>query len=584
MELVYLWVEEYKNIKEEGFNFSPRFECEFKAEYDGDGKLKDNCELVIKPKEHLENFFGKNINVTAIVGENGSGKSSVLDALRAILIKNETISTYLFIVKNSSGDLIQYCSSDVEVSDVNNKIKNKVKNHNGKILEEYKHIASLFITNEYIEKTFFEKIKYESEQSNTIQTNSEKKNINTKILENAKKYANVQFIKDAKNFFLPTKVRIKIESLKGLKNLKDEEQKKIEELKKEADGLLAESKYEDYLQVIYKIFEIFKNSESYPKSTILKTIDKDYIYGYNEDLREKYSSLLNKLEKKDFGNNIFYEFIVSELDEEKLTFLKSINNIHIFKIELLDANKSFESLSYGERQLLSQLHLILNHFDWKKVNTFDHSTSNNQPEQKDEVYENINIEKYFLFIDEFELGLHPNWQKKTLSYMIDFFKMFDIKIDLFITSHSPFILSDLPKENVIFLENGKQVDPKIETFGANIHTLLSHGFFMKDGLMGEFAKGKINEAIKYLNQKTLTKEQIDYSENIISIVGEPILKRQLQRMLDSKRLTKINDIDKKIKDMEYELSVLKKYQKKATNDELKDKAKRKYSKKKKDDK
>ncbi|MDZ7818513.1 MAG: hypothetical protein U5K55_07810 [Aliarcobacter sp.] len=41
----------------------------------------------------------------------------------------------------------------------------------------------------------------------------------------------------------------------------------------------------------------------------------------------------------------------------------------------------------------------------------------------------------------------------------------------------------------------------INPFGANIHTLLSHGFFMKDGLMGEFAKGKIDLAIKYLNQK-----------------------------------------------------------------------------------
>ena len=32
MELVYLWVEEYKNIKNQGFNFSPRFKCEFDGE------------------------------------------------------------------------------------------------------------------------------------------------------------------------------------------------------------------------------------------------------------------------------------------------------------------------------------------------------------------------------------------------------------------------------------------------------------------------------------------------------------------------------------------------------------------------
>ena len=39
MELVYLWVEEYKNIHKQGFNFSPRFRCEFYPEYDQDGNL-----------------------------------------------------------------------------------------------------------------------------------------------------------------------------------------------------------------------------------------------------------------------------------------------------------------------------------------------------------------------------------------------------------------------------------------------------------------------------------------------------------------------------------------------------------------
>ena len=68
-------------------------------------------------------------------------------------------------------------------------------------------------------------------------------------------------------------------------------------------------------------------------------------------------------------------------------------------------------------------------------------------------------------------------------------------LHIIIASHSPFILSDLPKENIIFLEEGKQVKPfkGKQTFGANIHTLLSDGFFMSDGLMGEFAKGKIEE-------------------------------------------------------------------------------------------
>ena len=81
MELVYLWVDNYKNIRNQGFNFSPRFECEFTPKYDVNGKLEVTSELKITPKEHIENFFGKNINITSIVGENGSGKTSILEML-----------------------------------------------------------------------------------------------------------------------------------------------------------------------------------------------------------------------------------------------------------------------------------------------------------------------------------------------------------------------------------------------------------------------------------------------------------------------------------------------------------------------
>jgi predicted ATP-dependent endonuclease of OLD family len=550
MELVYLWVDKYKNIKDQGFNFSPRFEFEY---------IQEKNELVLnKENKEYVSIFPENINVTAIVGENGSGKSSLFEALLSILINNEKIYTYLIIVKNKDGDLIQYDSLDVKINYVNKKIKIE-KNYNGRIVEDYKSIASLFITNEYVEET----IKYYSEQSNTIRTYAEKKNINTKILKNAKKFANVQFIKDAKNFFLPTKARIKIEYFKGLKNLKEEEQKKVEELKKQADEFLEINKYKDYLHVIYEIFEIFKKSNYYSKgSFIQKGIDDNNIYGYNEDLSKKYASLLDKIEKKAFGSNIFYEFTISDIDKKVLNFLKSIDNIHIFKIELLDDNKSFESLSYGERQLLSQLHLILNHFDLKKINTFDHSTWDEQTQQKDEDYENINVEKYFIFIDEFELGLHPNWQKKTLSYMIDFFKMFDIKIDLFITSHSPFILSDIPKENVIFLENGKQKLPfkdNEQTFGANIHTLLSHGFFMKDkGLMGEFAKAKIQDVIYFLNKDEKTKiETKEDAWKIIQIIGEPFLKYKLEEKFHENYSSDKVKNEAKIKRLEEEIERLK---------------------------
>jgi len=140
--------------------------------------------------------------------------------------------------------------------------------------------------------------------------------------------------------------------------------------------------------------------------------------------------------------------------------------------------------------------------------------------------------------------MHPDWQKKLLNYLIEMFKDRKQEFHFIFTTHSPFMISDLPKENIIFLKDGKQ-DKGVkhnQTFGANIHTLLSDSFFMDDGLMGEFAKGKINEIIdfhqkveeensdkealraKYLkNQKTFWQTQ--------SIVGEAYLKQILENHL-----------------------------------------------------
>ena len=103
MELVYLWVEEYKNIRNQGFNFSPRFECEFK---DNVLTICDKKKKECKNNEYLENFFGENINVTAIVGENGTGKSNVFEIIITLLTAiNKSVNeskAYMIFFKNDT--------------------------------------------------------------------------------------------------------------------------------------------------------------------------------------------------------------------------------------------------------------------------------------------------------------------------------------------------------------------------------------------------------------------------------------------------------------------------------------------------
>ncbi|MEM5659600.1 hypothetical protein AAHB50_29370 [Bacillus toyonensis] len=82
MELLYIWIGDYHNINKQGFNFSNKYVCEFDKE--------NNIKVDIKLKEIPQDFFklnsntsskdhGQIMNITGIVGENGAGKSSVLD-------------------------------------------------------------------------------------------------------------------------------------------------------------------------------------------------------------------------------------------------------------------------------------------------------------------------------------------------------------------------------------------------------------------------------------------------------------------------------------------------------------------------
>ncbi|ADG94553.1 conserved hypothetical protein [Arcobacter nitrofigilis DSM 7299] len=293
---------------------------------------------------------------------------------------------------------------------------------------------------------------------------------------------------------------------KYLNQIKEEEEKKATQT----------NRYNEKVEILI---------EAKKSLNLLKKID-DLLYLLNYTYDELCSISINRL-------------------KENHKYIELIKNLPKFlELDFYSSGVDYYSeLSTGEKSLLEITYSIIDIINLR---------------EKDGLSRNI-----FILLDEIENNLNPNWQKKLLSVLIDISSAYSINIHFIITTHSPFILSDLPKENVIFLEKGKQVYPfedNQQTFGANIHTLLSHGFFMKDGLMGEFAKDKIDKAIKYLNQKAISKEELDYCENIISIIGEPIIKRELQRMLKNKmelsNKEEIDTIKEEIKELTEKLEKL----------------------------
>lgn len=151
-----------------------------------------------------------------------------------------------------------------------------------------------------------------------------------------------------------------------------------------------------------------------------------------------------------------------------------------------------------------------------------------------------------ILLDEPDLQLHPEWQQKFISLLLDLLYAYfpKVKFQIILTTHSPILLSDIPRKNVIFINknpDGKSVvcsDLNLkETFAANIHTLYNNSFFLDGVPIGEFAKHKIEEIYDRIESG-----QID-NNTLYDIyrIGEPILRNILLQKYDSKRKTLPNE-------------------------------------------
>lgn len=94
-----------------------------------------------------------------------------------------------------------------------------------------------------------------------------------------------------------------------------------------------------------------------------------------------------------------------------------------------------------------------------------------------------------LVLDEPDLNLHPEWCRRFIDDCITLVNNYsDVNIQFIIATHSPYMISDVPKENVFSLEvKEKMVEIKRaeKSFAANIIDILSDTFFL-DYSIGEF--------------------------------------------------------------------------------------------------
>lgn len=296
-----------------------------------------------------------------------------------------------------------------------------------------------------------------------------------------------------------------------------------------------------------------------------------------EDLAEKIDHIIERYQKKDTA--ISMPFPPVETDELLPPPLFDVD-FHVYEIS--DSKKRhmipFSTLSSGEKQItyiLCSLFYYMLCLDSASRFRHTNDSSNQQIE-----YKHINI-----IFDEIELYFHPEMQRNFISTLLHGLQQLPFQtiksLHFLIVTHSPFVLSDLPMQNILFLQKGGEIANSIDkaSFGANIHTMLLNSFFLEGGAMGQFAKETIVELIDQTNAVRLQQElrrfdgnaekmiEANYSvfnslpatyqeklrngsdadlavdwnfaAKMAEVIQEPIIRRRLKEILERRR----NDVD-----------------------------------------
>lgn len=127
---------------------------------------------------------------------------------------------------------------------------------------------------------------------------------------------------------------------------------------------------------------------------------------------------------------------------------------------------------------------------------------------------NIENKSFIIMIDEVELHLHPEWQRKFIEYINRFFcdSFPHVKFQFIIATHSPFVLSDIVEDQIIFVNNNKKSQNEHNTFGANIYDIFEKGFFLENsiGLCSEEFIKKISNELFYFKAFSYAKNHQDF--------------------------------------------------------------------------
>lgn len=550
MKVCYIWVEEFRNFHNFGLNLSNDFTYSYDSE-------KHHISRVEKPSLPRDFFHSDITDVTGIIGKNGSGKTNCLELICMILkgglsrLKTPFIvitqeKDYLTCYSNNRGRTVPWApttsfdATQVEYSKQINGIKPIFFSNvsDGREYNFSKDVANLSANkqgrrqNSIKEHLVFinsEKFKYlEIERPKLVSLNL----IISDILPSKNSLAQKEhpFTQDQIKKILkivdnstPARQIITIINLLLIQKLfhyvsstdLDKKQKDIFFEKTKAKTIelsISDDNIDELTDQICSEYILLKqiNEHNVKNSTKLN----------GNDISTEISSLKNM-------SNIKNE--IRECD------IKSLKTNHKSK---LCFNVIFNRESHSVLQWIFEVLNEKQQFEcsWLGISSGQKAYINIFSSIYNSLFRSRNSS--IICIDEGDLYLHPEWQ-------IQFFEKLNNvlpnlssgKIQIVISSHSPFLLSDLPNQCLVVLDNDQaKTGFDTLTFGANLYDLYSHAFFLGNRVCSQFALKKIDQLLSLHHidsEKPLSETEEKNIKDYIGIIGEEIISFHLKRIINN---------------------------------------------------
>lgn len=563
-ELACVFIEKYKCWQNTCISLHPNIEAKF-VSIKLNEKGKSLATIEIKSNHNYDLFQKEGLNIKVIVGKNGCGKTTILEALR------NNFSGAIAILKDSQGNFASNKEINIKKSDSIILLKDHdykaLKNiSDGGLLQNFANNDSSNTIKEELfafRYNFFpiylkNKDLYNFEKGNPLFTHFTIKPRHS-FSDIVKMYWQDKFDIQDYDFeesliddpFLTILLR-QIDSrhaiwdsfdykkhssitFKTLTNyLRGKTTKRLKTLQTKYNPLLKEFLFHKNAYKLHTIKEYSKTKENWESSKGI--------------LQNLYNDLNSSLIK----NSFFNEPISINLD---LFYYDGIKKMESNSI-------SFDDFSAGEQQSLRIRYLM-----YPGLTQLDRGHG------------------FWMVYDEPEEHLHPEWCRQFISNFIKNFKYVKnyalSKIEFFqqqnsktkqlgnsakstaiydndedndiiqynhltetidvlkkrtfsviIATHSPFLLSDLFGQNIIYLEKKNQhpviINSSKNTFAANIGEMFYDSFFMRSTI-GEFAESKLKELIRFKQGKNPSMLQSE-ADAILKSIGDPVIRSLIEEI------------------------------------------------------